>query len=429
MTKEKQTKDQISVDSLANSIQKMQKGTRMTSFFKSILFRKLKGINNGELTIIDGAKKHIFGIAGSAFKAELEVYSQEFYVFLGSGGTNGAAEAYTAGYWSSKNLVTLIQLIIKNKNTLLGLESGLARLTNPITKFIHKQRQNTLQGSKNNILAHYDLSNDFYKLWLDPTMTYSSGIFSRKESSMQDASVEKIDRICRKLNLSNKDNVLEIGTGWGSFAVHAAKNYGCKVTTTTISDNQFQYASELISNEGLSDKITLLSKDYRELEGVFDKVVSIEMIEAVGAEYVPGFFEKASSLLKKNGLMVLQGITYNDPNFDDYKNSVDFIRKYIFPGSCLVAMPQILNAIKEKTDMVMIDSEDITQHYAKTLEIWREDFQKALPQVKELGFSESFTRIWNFYLVYCEAGFLENLIGDFQLVFAKPDSKNTQINY
>jgi len=429
MTKEKQTKDQISVDSLANSIQKMQKGTRMTSFFKSILFRKLKGINNGELTIIDGAKKHIFGIAGSAFKAELEVYSQEFYVFLGSGGTNGAAEAYTAGYWSSKKLVTLIQLIIKNKNTLLGLESGLARLTNPITKFIHKQRQNTLQGSKNNILAHYDLSNDFYKLWLDPTMTYSSGIFSRKESSMQDASVEKIDRICRKLNLSNKDNVLEIGTGWGSFAVHAAKNYGCKVTTTTISDNQFQYASELISNEGLSDKITLLSKDYRELEGAFDKVVSIEMIEAVGAEYVPGFFEKASSLLKKNGLMVLQGITYNDPNFDDYKNSVDFIRKYIFPGSCLVAMPQILNAIKEKTDMVMIDSEDITQHYAKTLEIWREDFQKALPQVKELGFSESFTRIWNFYLVYCEAGFLENLIGDFQLVFAKPDSKNTQINY
>ena len=429
MTKEKQTKDQISVDSLANSIQKMQKSTRMTSFFKSILFRKLKGINNGELTIIDGAKKHIFGIAGSAFKAELEVYSQEFYVFLGSGGTNGAAEAYTAGYWSSKNLLTLIQLIIKNKNTLLGLESGLARLTNPITKFIHKQRQNTLQGSKNNILAHYDLSNDFYKLWLDPTMTYSSGIFSRKESSMQDASVEKIDRICRKLNLSNKDNVLEIGTGWGSFAVHAAKNYGCKVTTTTISDNQFQYASELISNEGLSDKITLLSKDYRELEGVFDKVVSIEMIEAVGAEYVPGFFEKASSLLKKNGLMVLQGITYNDPNFDDYKNSVDFIRKYIFPGSCLVAMPQILNAIKEKTDMVMIDSEDITQHYAKTLEIWREDFQKALPQVKELGFSESFTRIWNFYLVYCEAGFLENLIGDFQLVFAKPDSKNTQIKY
>ncbi|MBE29035.1 hypothetical protein CL646_03080 [bacterium] len=429
MTKEKQSKAKLSVDSLANGIQKMQKSTRTTSFFKSILFRKLKSIKSGELTIIDGDNRHVFGSPDSKFKAELEVFSQEFYVFLGSGGTNGAAEAFTAGYWNSKNLVKLIQLIIKNKKTLLGLESGFARLTNPITKLIHKKRQNTLAGSKNNILAHYDLSNDFYKLWLDPTMTYSSGVFLKKDSSMQEASVEKLDRICRKLKLSSADHVLEIGTGWGSFAIHAAKKYGCKVTTTTISDKQFQYASELISKEALDDKITLLSKDYRELEGTFDKVVSIEMIEAVGAEYVPGFFEKASSLLKKNGLMLLQGITYNDPDFDAYKNSVDFIRKYIFPGSCLVAMPQILQAIKEKTDMAMIDSEDITQHYARTLEIWREDFLKVLPQIKDLGFSDPFTRIWNFYLVYCEAGFLENLIGDYQIVFAKPDSQNIQITY
>ncbi len=429
MTKERQTKDRLSVDALANGVKKMQKSIRMTSFFKGVLFRKLKSISSGQITIIDGSNKHVFGNVDSELKAELEVYSQEFYVFLGSGGTNGAAEAYTAGYWGSKNLVGLIQLIIKNKDTLLGLEAGLARLGNPITKLIHKKRQNTLKGSKDNILAHYDLSNDFYKLWLDPTMTYSSGVFPSKESSMQEASIEKLDRICRKLKLSNKDHVLEIGTGWGSFAIHAAKNYGCRVTTTTISDNQFQYASELISTEGLEDKITLLSKDYRELEGTFDKAVSIEMIEAVGAEYVPGFFEKISSLLKKNGLMALQGITYNDPDFDAYKNSVDFIRKYIFPGSCLVAMPQIMQAVKEKTDMVMIDSEDITQHYARTLKVWREDFQTALPEVKDLGFSEPFTRIWSFYLVYCEAGFLENLIGDFQLVFAKPDSTNIQINY
>ena len=429
MTKEKQNKDKLSVDSLASGIQKMQKSTRTTSFFKSILFRKLKSIKSGELTVIDGGNRYVFGDPEPKFKAELEVFSQEFYVFLGSGGTNGAAEAFTAGYWNSKNLVKLIQLIIKNKKTLLGLDSGFARLTNPITKLIHKKRQNTLAGSKNNILAHYDLSNDFYKLWLDPTMTYSSGVFPKKDSSMQEASVEKLDRICRKLKLSSADHVLEIGTGWGSFAIHAAKKYGCKVTTTTISDKQFQYASELISKEELDDKITLLSKDYRELEGTFDKVVSIEMIEAVGAEYVPGFFEKASSLLKKNGLMLLQGITYNDPDFDAYKNSVDFIRKYIFPGSCLVAMPQILKAIKEKTDMAMIDSEDITHHYARTLEIWREDFLKVLPQVKDLGFSDPFTRIWNFYLVYCEAGFLENLIGDYQIVFAKPDSQNIQITY
>jgi len=429
MTKNKQPKDRLSVDILANSIQKIQKNTRTTAVFKSILFRKLKSINSGELTIVEGGSKHVFGSPGSDFKAELEVFSQEFYVFLGSGGTNGAAEAFTAGYWGSSDLVKLIQLIIRNKNTLLDLESGFARLANPITKLIHKRRQNTLAGSKNNILAHYDLSNDFYRLWLDPTMTYSSGVFPKKNSSMQEASVEKLDRICRKLKLSNADHVLEIGAGWGSFAIHAAKNYGCKVTTTTISDKQFQYASELIIKEALEDKITLLNKDYRELGGSFDKVVSIEMIEAVGAEYVPGFFEKASSLLKKNGLMLLQGITYNDPDFDSYKNSVDFIRKYIFPGSCLVAMPQILQAIKEKTDMAMVDSEDITHHYARTLKIWRKDFLKVLPQVKDLGFSESFARIWNFYLVYCEAGFLENLIGDFQLVFAKPGAHNIQIKY
>jgi len=429
MTQEIQTKDRLSVDGLANNIQEMQRSTRMTSFFKRILFKKLKGLKTGELTIIDGSEMHVFGMPKSELKATLTVSSQEFYVFLGSGGTNGAAEAFTAGYWSADNLVQLIQLIIRNKKTMEGLESGLARLTNPITKIIHRFRQNTLKGSKSNILAHYDLSNDFYKLWLDSTMTYSSGIFSNKKSSMQDASIEKLDRLCRKLNLNSDDHVLEIGTGWGSFATHAAKNYGCKVTTTTISDNQFNYVAELISKESLDSKITLLNKDYRVLEGTFDKVVSIEMIEAVGSDFVPGFFEKASSLLQKNGLMALQGITYNDPDFDAYKNSVDFIRKYIFPGSCLISAPQVEKAIKEKTDLIMVDSEDITLHYARTLEIWRKDFEKVLPQVRELGFSDPFIRIWIFYLVYCEAGFLENLIGDFQFIFAKPDSQNIKITY
>ena len=429
MTQEIQTKDRLSVDGLANNIQEMQRSTRMTSFFKRILFKKLKGLKTGELTIIDGSEMHVFGMPKSELKATLTVSSQEFYVFLGSGGTNGAAEAFTAGYWSADNLVQLIQIIIRNKKTMEGLESGLARLTNPITKIIHRLRQNTLKGSKSNILAHYDLSNDFYKLWLDSTMTYSSGIFLNKKSSMLDASVEKLDRLCRKLNLNSSDHVLEIGTGWGSFATHAAKNYGCKVTTTTISDNQFNYVAELISKENLDNKITLLNKDYRELEGVFDKVVSIEMIEAVGSDFVPGFFEKASSLLKKNGLMALQGITYNDPDFNAYKNSVDFIRKYIFPGSCLISLSQVEKAIKDKTDLIMVDSEDITLHYARTLEIWRKDFENVLPQVRELGFSDPFIRIWVFYLVYCEAGFLENLIGDFQFIFAKPDSKNIKITH
>jgi|TARA_B110000914_G_C15516648_1_gene473977 cyclopropane-fatty-acyl-phospholipid synthase len=429
MIKENQNKQRLSVDGLANNIQEMQRSTRMTAFFKSILLKKLKGLKVGGLTIVDGLKSHTFGELNPELHATVTVTSQEFYVFLGSGGTIGAAEAYTAGYWTADSPVNLVQVIIKNKKTMVGLESGLARLTNPITKLIHKRRQNTLQGSKNNILAHYDLSNDFYKLWLDPTMTYSSGIFLENDTSMKGASLEKLDRFCRKLKLSKGDSVLEIGTGWGSFAVHAAKNYDCKVTTTTISDSQFKYVENLINKENLGSQITLLNSDYREIEGSFDKVVSIEMIEAVGSDYVPGFFEKASSLLKQNGLLALQGITYNHPDFDTYKSSVDFIRKYIFPGSCLVSMPQIKSAIKENTDLTLIDVEDITQHYAKTLSIWRQEFQKTLPQVRELGFSESFIRIWEFYLVYCEAGFLENLIGDFQLIFAKPESKNIQITF
>ena len=413
----------LSVERLASSIQHKRKSTTTTAFFKNILLKKLGGLRFGRLTIVDGPKTFIFGNKHSEFHAIITVTSQEFYVFLGSGGTLGAAEAYTAGYWHADNLVSLIQIIIKNKKTMGNLESGLARLANPFNKIIHKKRQNSIKGSKKNILAHYDLSNDFYRLWLDSTMTYSCGVFLNEDSSMKEASVEKLDRFCRKLKLTKNDKVLEIGTGWGSFALHAAKNYGCHVTTTTISDNQFSYVSDLISKENLWSQVTLLNRDYRELEGSFDKIVSIEMIEAVGPEHVSGFFNKVSSLLRPSGLMALQGITYNEPDFEAYKNSVDFIKKYIFPGGCLVSVTQIKDAIKAKTDLTLVDVEDITQHYAKTVKYWRKDFIKALPEIRSLGFSESFIRIWEFYFVYCEAGFLENLIGDFQFVFAKPNSE------
>ena len=221
--------------------------------------------------------------------------------------------------------------------------------------------------------------------------------------------------------------MLEIGTGWGSFAIHAAKNYGCHVTTTTISNKQFSYVSDLIGKENLWSQISLLNKDYRELEGSFDKIFSIEMIEAVGPQHVSGFFDKVSSLLRPSGLLALQGITYNNPDFEAYKNSLDFIRKYIFPGGCLVSVSQIKDSIKAKTDLTLVDMEDITKHYARTIKHWRKDFIKALPEIRGLGFSESFIRLWEFYFVYCEAGFLENSIGDFQFVFAKPGSKDIQI--
>ena len=413
----------FSVEGLISNIQRKGKSTTTTAFFKSILLKKLRGLSFGRLVIVDRSKTVIFGDQHSELHATITVTSQEFYVFLGSGGTLGAAEAYTAGYWYADNLVKLIQIIIKNKKTMENLESGLARLANPFNKIIHKRRQNSIKGSKKNILAHYDLSNDFYRLWLDSTMTYSCGVFLNEDSSMKDASVEKLDRFCRKLKLTKNDKVLEIGTGWGSFALHAAKNYRCHVTTTTISDNQFSYVSDLIIKENLCSQITLLNRDYRELEGSFDKIVSIEMIEAVGHDHVSGFFNKVSSLLRPSGLMALQGITYNDPDFETYKNSVDFVKKYIFPGGCLVSVTQIKDSIKAKTDLTLVEVDDITQHYARTVKYWRKDFIKALPQIRSLGFSESFIRIWEFYLVYCEAGFLENLIGDFQFVFAKPDSE------
>jgi cyclopropane-fatty-acyl-phospholipid synthase len=347
----------------------------------------------------------------------------------GSGGAMGIAEAYILGYWTSDDVVMLMRIILKNRSIMLSLNDGFAKILSPINKLIHRSRQNTLKGSKENILAHYDLSNDFYKLWLDPTMTYSCAYFKDTNTTLEDASIEKLDRMCRKLNLSEKDNILEVGTGWGSFSIHAAKNYGCSITTTTISDAQYEYAKARVLEEGLESKINVINKDYRKLDGQYDKIVSIEMIEAVGYEYISEYFRKLSSLLKPDGLMALQGITYNDQNFDTYKDSVDFIKKYIFPGSCLISISQIIDVIKNKTDLSMIDMEDITRHYAETLNKWRKNFMSVLPEVKEMGYSKAFINMWEFYFLYCEAGFLERNIGDVQMVFAKSGARDVRVEY
>ena len=286
-----------------------------------------------------------------------------------------------------------------------------------------------MSGSKNNIVAHYDLSNDFFKKWLDGSMTYSCAVFEPKDISLYDASIEKLDRICRKLELKPNDHVIEIGTGWGSFAIHAVKNYGCSVTTTTISEEQFGYVSQLIEKEKLSDKITLLKNDYRDLSGQFDKLVSIEMIEAVGYNYIQKFFQVCSNLLKPDGLMAFQGITYHEQGFENHLNSVDFIKKYIFPGSNLISVNHVLSTIKECTDLSMVHLEDITKHYAETLRLWREKYMSVLPSIKDMGFSDEFLRIWEYYFIYCEAGFRERFIGDVQIVMAKPENKDIQINY
>jgi len=419
----------MQVDHLADAVKTSKRSSFLISIFKSGLLKKFQGLKTGNILVYDGNDDFSFGDSGSNEKVVVNIHSQEFYVMVGSGGALGLAEAYMAGYWSSDNVVKLFQIILRNREILLSLEKGFAKLIKPINRMIHRSRQNTLQGSKKNIVAHYDLSNEFYKLWLDPTMTYSCAFFNDESATLEDASIEKLDRICRKLNLSGNDSVLEIGTGWGSFSIHAAKKYGCKVTTTTISDAQYEYARKRIKEEGLESKITLINKDYRELDGEYDKIVSIEMIEAVGYEYIPEFFSKLSSLLKRNGFIALQGITYNDQYFHVYKDSVDFIKKYIFPGSCLISISQITDVIKKDTDLAMIDMEDITKHYAITLNRWRKNFVDVLPKIKEMGYSQAFINMWEFYFLYCEAGFLERNIGDVQLIFAKSGSRDINITY
>ena len=419
----------MQVDTLAEKIKTPKKATFLTSVFKNGLKKKLSHLNVGCINVKDGDDKFSFGDIDSELQVNVQVHSQEFYVMTGSGGAMGIAEAYILGYWTSDDVVMLMRIILKNRSILLSLNNGFAKILNPINKLIHRSRQNTLKGSKENILAHYDLSNDFYKLWLDPTMTYSCAYFKDTNTTLEDASIEKLDRMCRKLKLSEEDNILEVGTGWGSFSIHAAKNYGCSITTTTISDAQYEYAKARVVEEGLESKINVINKDYRKLDGQYDKIVSIEMIEAVGYEYISEYFRKLSSLLKPDGLMALQGITYNDQNFDTYKDSVDFIKKYIFPGSCLISISQIIDVIKNKTDLSMIDMEDITRHYAETLNRWRKNFMSALPEVKEMGYSKAFINMWEFYFLYCEAGFLERNIGDVQLVFAKSGARDVRVEY
>ena len=419
----------VKVDHLADGIKKTKKSKILAKFFKNALKVKLKNLSIGFITVTDESEKFSFGDKNSELKSTLSVHSQEFYILIGSGGAMGLAEAYMLGYWSSENVLNLMRIVVKNRDVLLSLNKGISRVFNPLNKIIHWTKQNTINGSKKNIVAHYDLSNEFYKLWLDPSMTYSCAFFENKDTSLEDASIEKIDRICRKLSLTENDSVLEIGTGWGSFAIYAAKKYGCNITTTTISDKQYEYAKSRIKEEGLGNKIKLINQDYRELNGLYDKIVSIEMIEAIGYQYIEMFFSKLSSLLKPSGLVGLQGITYNDQNFDTFKDSVDFIKKYIFPGSCLISIAQIINVIKSKSDLAMIDMEDITRHYPKTLKKWRENFMAVVPQVKEMGYSQSFVNMWEYYFLYCEAGFLERNIGDFQLVFAKSGARDIKVEY
>ena len=397
------------------------KERRIDGLARRAVFAQLKKLVSGQITLIENSDRFEFGEdAGRPLCANITVFHPLFYSRVFFGGSIGAAEAYMEGLWTADDLTAVMRILAQNQEALREMEKGLARLTAPLHRFYHFVRKNTRSGSRSNIFAHYDLGNDFYSLFLDNTMTYSCGIFEHENSTLKQASEAKYERLCQQLQLSGGDRVIEIGTGWGGFAMHAAKNHGVHVTTTTISDEQYQYARKRILEAGLDDHITLLKKDYRDLSGQFDKLVSIEMIEAVGHQYLDTFFRSCSNLLKENGMMLLQAITMTDQVFDRHKRNVDFIKRYIFPGSCIPSITAMSRSIARASDLKLFHLEDITPHYARTLRTWRERFFANVDKVRDLGLPETFIRMWDYYLSYCEAGFAERYLGDVQMLLTKP---------
>ncbi|WP_444927487.1 class I SAM-dependent methyltransferase [Microbulbifer sp. TRSA002] len=389
---------------------------------RKLVLEKLKGIDRGHLLIEEGGQCYHFGQRPeeAEISAHICVHDPSSYIQVLLNGTIGSGEAFMQGAWTSTNTVDLIRLMVDNMELVEGIDSRWSYLPRLGLRWLHQLNANNHNGSRKNISAHYDLGNEFFRLFLDRTMLYSSAVYPSENATLFEASNHKLELICRKLKLKPSDHLLEIGTGWGGMAVHAAKYYGCKVTTTTISQEQYDYARQWVKHEGLEGQITLLLQDYRDLKGQYDKIVSIEMVEAVGHEFHKTFFAGCSELLKDDGLMVMQAITIRDQRYHEYRKEVDFIQRYIFPGGCLPSNQVIADHIANSTDMQIVGLEDITAHYARTLSDWRKAFLERISKVRELGFDERFIRMWEFYLCYCEGGFLQRVIGTAQFVFAKP---------
>jgi cyclopropane-fatty-acyl-phospholipid synthase len=389
---------------------------------KGQLIKRLKALPRGYLEIEDGEVVHRFGDPAepSQVHAKMIIKDASAYRDIAFGGSLGGAEAYMLDKWSTPNMLELVRLMCINIDFLNQIDGSTPLLQRAGDRLFHWLNRNTEKQARDNISRHYDLSNDFFSLFLDPQMMYSAAIFEQPEMSLEEASVHKLEVICRKLELQVEDHLLEIGTGWGGLAVYAAKNYGCCVTTTTISREQYETACQRVRDEGLENRITVLFEDYRNLRGRFDKLVSVEMIEAVGHKYYSRYFRGCSDLLKADGLMLLQAITIPAQRYDYARRSVDFIQRYIFPGGSLPSHEVITSAIRANTDMVMVGMQEIGEDYARTLHVWRERFLQRLDDVRALGFDDYFIRMWHYYLCYCQGGFEERIIGTSQILFAKP---------
>ena len=384
------------------------------------VLRQLSQLKSGHLVVTENGERLIFGDSGAGLVGEVQIHDTSVWGMIASNGSIGAGEAFIHGYWSSPDLTKVIRVLVSNLDVLDAMEGGLARLGRPLIRGLHWINRNTRKGSQKNIAAHYDLGNDMFEQFLDPTMMYSAAQFLTADDTLEQAQLNKLQRICQKLDLKPADHLLEIGTGWGSMALYAAQHYGCKVTTTTLSKEQFDYTQARIEALGLQEQVTLLLEDYRDLTGQYDKLVSIEMIEAVGHHFLPSYFKQCARLLKPHGLMLLQAITIREQRYEQAKSSVDFIQRYIFPGGALPSVQKVLEIVGKDTDMNLMHMEDFGLHYAKTLRLWHENFRRAHGRLTELGYDEYFLRLWEFYLCYCEGGFLERSIGTAQLLLAKP---------
>ena len=394
-------------------------------FWRRSILGRLSGIREGRLTVSDGTGEYRFGPDDQEdLRVRVQVHDDRVYRDLAIGGSLGAAEAFMRGEWTTDNLCGLVRLWIRNRDVLDEFESGLATVARPARKFFHWLHRNTPLGSRRNIHAHYDLGNEFFQLFLDETMMYSSAVFPEAGSELREASEAKLELICRKLDLGPDDHVLEIGSGWGGFAIHAANNYGCRVTSVTISGEQLQLARKRVEDAGLKDRIEIRMQDYREIPGQFDKLVSIEMIEAVGHQFLDTFFAKCGELLKPGGMMLLQAITIAEQNYERTRREVDFIKRYIFPGGSLPSVTAMMGSVSRATDMRLLHLEDIAPHYARTLRIWWDRFAMNRETIRALGYPEEFLRRWEYYLRYCEGGFIERAIGDVQMVLARPECKH-----
>ncbi len=384
-------------------------------------------LQSAAVIVVEDGVEERYGKTSERFPkpVRIEVFDPRAWPEIAFFGALGSGEAFMRGWWSTAQLTDLVRLLLFDRAVLDSLDSGLAKVAQPILKLWYRWQKNSRSGSRRNIQAHYDLGDDFFRLFLDDTLSYSSAIFDNEKTSLYDASVEKIDRLCRKLDLKPGDHLLEIGSGWGALAVHAAKNYGCRVTTVTISDNQFATARRRVSEAGLDDRVEVKLQDYRDIEGEFDKLVSVEMIEAVGHDHLDLYFQRIDELLKPDGLAAIQAITITDQHYESAKRSVDFIKRYIFPGGFLPSATSMLNAMTARTQLRVFHLEDIGFHYARTLANWRDAFHRRLEEVRTQGYSDVFIRMWSFYLSYCEGAFMERAISDVQMVIAKPRNRTT----